>query len=75
MIRVQWTCTERINNEYTFGAAIKNNTHYTENINHCTNSKLLLWVKNCNFNKVRLYEYATPTIIAVNYLEHSCNQT
>ena len=35
MIRVQWTCTERINDKsinYTFGAAPKNNTHNTESI-------------------------------------------
>ena len=43
MIRVQWTCTERINLIKTFGAATKNNTHNTENINHCTNCKILLW--------------------------------
>ena len=60
MIRVQWTCTEQINLIRTLGAAPQNNTHNTENINHCTNSKLLLWGSSCNSNKVRPYGICNP---------------
>ena len=43
MIRVQWTYTERMNLFNTFDVAPQNNKHNAENINHCTNSKLLFW--------------------------------
>ena len=42
MIQVQWTYTVRINLLDIWCGPNKNNTHTTENINHCTNCKLLL---------------------------------
>ena len=69
MMRVQWTCTERINLIKTFGAdpkiihIIKKISISALIVNYCYGAKVAISTKK------DFMEYATPTIIAVNIVQ------